>query len=383
MANNPFDRTILNPREKPLSTDLNQAQSQLDYALRFFAQQHLFARASDTSDAPSATNGFMPAALQVVPSSPIAMSVVVRNGLSFFDDPTSVPSAINGIGGLDDLLSYKPVILMADVAFTVPAAPGVGNSRIDIIEARIRRETTNPTPRLILDPTTGAFNPNTVDKTLAFTLDGSTGTVISPAPSTVALSYKQGAAAATGTELEPSVTTGYVQIARINVGPLVGTIDKNVLVDRRKILGQGGVVPWGGAWRLQWNGGAPIVTTRHIVAPPGIRVGLIADSGARATGEVVVVGGQIIGAAATTRVAVPSVNNFDQMEVSGGGNAIVKTSIGPTSLDGYSPSVSSGTGTKFVEINARARFLIAGGQSNNTDVTLEDVEIYAHGVLKY
>ena len=34
MANKTYDRTIINPRERPLSSDINQAQSELDQALR-------------------------------------------------------------------------------------------------------------------------------------------------------------------------------------------------------------------------------------------------------------------------------------------------------------------------------------------------------------
>jgi hypothetical protein len=35
-----------------------------------------------------------------------------------------------------------------------------------------------------------------------------------------------------------------------------------------------GVFPFAASWRLQWNNGAPIVTVKDIVAPPGIFVGL-------------------------------------------------------------------------------------------------------------
>ena len=36
MANEPFSRTIVNPLERPVSDDIDQLQSTLDYALRYW-----------------------------------------------------------------------------------------------------------------------------------------------------------------------------------------------------------------------------------------------------------------------------------------------------------------------------------------------------------
>jgi hypothetical protein len=296
MANDPFDRTILNPLEKPFSSDMNQSQSQSDFALRFLIEQMFNRRTGNTSPAPSAGVGFVGYSMTAVAATVPDMTVRVSRGLGFFSDPTDTPSGIDGIAGLDDLSPIKPVVLMTAVVFAVPAAPGPGNSRIDIIEAHIRREVTNPSQRLVLDPGTGAFNPLVVDKTLAFTLDGSVGTVVSPAPSTAALSYKQGVAAVTGTEVEPSVTPGYVQIARINVGPSVSSIGEGEIVDRRKLLGEHGSVHASANFRQRWNGGVPIVDLNSFIGPPGAKIGILADSGSGAhnAGSLVVGGlGQV------------------------------------------------------------------------------------------
>lgn len=280
--NNPFDRTIINPLEKPLSSDINQTESQLDYSLRFMAQQLLPRRTSDTNESLVPAVGFMPYSMKVVPSAVPDLNVTVKQGLAYFYDVTDTPSGIDGIDGLNDQSPYKPIVLMADTVFAVPTPPGLGNSRIDIIEARFNRQADNPQSRLILNTLTGAFVPDTVNKTLSFTLDGSVGYVVSPAPSTVALSYKQGVAAASGTEIEPTVTPGYVQIARINVGPLAATVPKGNIVDRRTLLGTNGTVQAGINWFQEWNAGVPTAAIRSVVGPPNVEFGLALDNGSGA-----------------------------------------------------------------------------------------------------
>lgn len=382
MANAPFDRTIANLREKPLSSDVNQALSQGDYALRFLAEQFLTGRVSAASDAPAAINGFVGAGFQIIPDSPISLDVIVRRGLGFFYNAADVPSGIDSIVGLDDLPPYKPLVLMADTSFTAPAPPGLGNSRIDIIEARIRRETTNNQARQILDPVTGAFSAPNVDKTLAFTLDGSTGYVVSPAVSTAALSYKQGVAALTGTEVEPTVTAGYVKIGAINVGPAVVSLDRDVIVDRRKILGPGGVVDAGVNYRIQWNGGAPIITIQSMNVPPGMRIGVFAGS-QRGRSTVYLVGGEIMGwspgvvvgtgliTLAAGEAVIPCVNGFTGFP----DPRVTTTTPGFSGVAAATvPPIPLGAGSKIAQVEIHPRYQ-SGGTTNVTNVALEDLSI--------
>ena len=51
MANKTFDREIINVRERPLSSDINTAESYLDYTLRSFLDQLFLGRVSRDSDA--------------------------------------------------------------------------------------------------------------------------------------------------------------------------------------------------------------------------------------------------------------------------------------------------------------------------------------------
>lgn len=390
MADKPFDRTIINPLEKPLSRDINQAQSQMDYSLRFVMQEMLRRRTSDSNPAAAACDGWFPYSLVTLPQSPASMVVTVKAGMGFFESASDCPSGINSIVSLDDLATTKPIVLDADVNFTVPAAPGLGNSRIDIIEAKITRTVGNPQSRLILDPDTGAWAPDNVNKTLGFTLDGSTGYVVSPAASTVALSYKSGAVAATGAEVEPSVTAGYVQIARINVGPTVTSIGKGDIVDRRKLLGAGGVVRASFSWYQQWNAGVPTAVLRSVCAPPGVELGLILDSGSGAhnAGSMIVTGlGEVSEAVLLIKARGHSATNGDVIghvtNAQFSGNTLIvgaATSSEKTNFAaGYVP-VTIAVGQKVVVASYEARVASTGG---NIAATLDDVYYDAELIASY
>src|SRR5574337_192482 len=138
------------------------------------------------------------------------MSVLLKAGIGFLDAPSDVPTSVGGIVGADDLSPYKPLPLNADMAIAIDAAPSAGNERIDIIEVKQDRRVENPLSRDVLNTGTGLFVPTLVNKTLAFSLDGRNGRVVSPSNSTTGVGYKVGVAAAVGTALAPATTSGYV-----------------------------------------------------------------------------------------------------------------------------------------------------------------------------
>lgn len=295
MANNPFDRTIINPREKPLSQDINTAQAQLDYGMRAIMRALFAQRVSDSSSAAGPVSGFLGDGFRVVPSSPNGMSVVVTHGIGFQDLTADTPSAIDSVLGLDDLSSYKPLLLLANTTIAVPTAPGPGEERYDIIEVRANRLKGNPTSRLVFDPSTGAFNPDTVDKTLAFVVDGSVGTVIDPAVSTAALSYKTGVPAAFPASI-PTTSPGYVKIAELYIVSGVASINNSHFSDWRKFLRPSGVLTASARIRVQWNGGSPIIhSVTGVVAPPGMQIAALAEPGVRASLTVWCIGGWFTG----------------------------------------------------------------------------------------
>ncbi len=259
MSNNPFDRTIINPREKPLSEDVNIYLAQLDRALRFFAKS-LF---STTTGSP--VSGFSQGGFRAVESGPQAMSVELKAGLGFQDLPGDTPTDIDGILGLNDLESYKPLVLTADLTIPVPTAPTAPNSRIDIIEVRADRLTTDNQSRQVFDNAANAFAATPVDKTLEFLLDGTKlGTVVSPADSTAAVSLKQGVAGTPG--VAPAATSGYIKIAEIFVDGDVVLIEQADITDFRPQLidSLAGApveeiyIPAGACQRQEGGGGAAV-----------------------------------------------------------------------------------------------------------------------------
>ncbi len=248
MANNPWDREIINVRERPLSSDINTAQSQMDRSLRDMLSTFFKARASHSSELSGLPpTGFLGDGLKVRQPAAPGLSVQVAPGLGFFYSPADSVSAVNGIVGLDDLSSYKPLPLLASTNINgIPAGPAVGFDRYDIVEVRTNRVVGNPLSRDTLDTISGLFVSGLVNKTMSFVLDGSVGIVNSPALSTSALSYKVGVVAATGGAVEPTVTPGYTKIATIfsNNGNMVAGVTRGNIIDRRVLLHPGGIMSW-------------------------------------------------------------------------------------------------------------------------------------------
>jgi len=293
---------------------------------------------------------------------------------------------------VDDRSPFKPMLLTAPQSFAVPAAPTAGNSRIDIIEAQYSRQLIDPQLRRQLDPGSKAFIDHMFTKTLSFALDGQVGTVNSPSPSTAPLSYKIGAVAATGSQLEPNVTAGYVQLARINIGPAVTTIDSNVLVDRRPLLAPGGVVPFGASFHLQWNSGAPTVAVTSIATPPAMQIGLAPNSSAKGSGTIYVIGGQIKGAALAIGAAYPAnasststmasiIKDIEPGPFTGEFPLLFNSTV-CTAAALATPPVISGVGAVGLSSVFFSRF-DTGSVINNTDVALEDMYVSITGWVTY
>ena len=241
MANNPFNRTIINARERPMSPDINRAQSSLDRSIRALLASIYTGRAYAVyPDGPTTVppSGFIGEAFKVRPAATPSMVLTVKKGFGFLYDAT-VLSDINSIGGLDDLSTWKPTVLNADVTFTVPSQPS-GNGRKDIVEIKTNNlQIGEPTSRDVFNISTGEFDANTVNKTLAWDYDG--GVQINPyggGDSTAAIALKQGQTLAT--PVAPATSVGYTKIAEILVGGGVTAIDSDVILDNRTMLFPGG-----------------------------------------------------------------------------------------------------------------------------------------------
>jgi hypothetical protein len=267
MANDAFDRHILNPRERPLSTDLNTAFSQIDRTIRDLMQAQLITRLSGSSDlAATPHSGFFGDGFKVREFSGTTVQVSPGIGLLY---NAAADVSVGGIVGLDDRSTYRPVVLLSPLNIAgIPAGPGGGNSRIDIIEVKVPRLVGGPLTRDILNLTTGAFVATVVNKTMSYTAQ-TAGIVTSPAASTADVSYKVGVAAVT--PVEPTVTSGYVKIAAVMVEPSLASVVRGNIIDWRYPHAPYGEIPFGMTVSIPTGAASP-PTVPLIRAPPGIEV---------------------------------------------------------------------------------------------------------------
>ena len=377
MPNNPFDRTSLGIRERPLSSDLNRAQGQLDRSLREMMRVLTSGRASNTSAAAQPRTGFVGAGLRVVASNPTAMTVVVSDGHGFIYDQSDVPTDLGApdLEGVHDLSAFKPVFLISPVTFNVPAAPAPGNTRVDIIEVKTDRRLGDSEVRLQLDQTTRQFGPKAFFKTLQFGLDGRTGSVTDPANSTAGLSYKAGTAGAPGAV--PATSPGYTKLAEVLVGSGTVTVTSQNIVDRRRIImPNGGIARASIRFRNQWNGGAPIITVESINAPPGVELGVFPEA-ARAINTVVCTGGEITQATAGYMIASGLNNVGFHQQYRNGFNGVGSFLAGlaggeQATLALMTPPVLIGQTQKRVALTTEVVRDLGGSLSSN-DASLEDL----------
>ncbi len=256
-GNNDFDTTIINVRERPLSSDINQISCQEYQTIRDMIA---------TMYAIPSTGGFIGQSFRVEAASGSTMNVTVGFGddFGFQVNPADVPTNINGALQLNDLSIYKPMCLSAVEDIAVPAADAT-NPRIDIVEVQYSRQLGNPQSRGILNQVTGVFDATLVDKTMSFNLNG-TSTVNGTGP----INYKTGTPGATPTE--PIVDAGYTKIGAIYVPANATGIYAPNVGDRRALLAPDGICTIHGHARLDLS--TETWDVANIQAPPGVSVAL-------------------------------------------------------------------------------------------------------------
>jgi len=282
-----FTQPIFNSRERPMTDLLNAAGSNatlrefLRIATRYRASNLTSGAGSSSPRGVDSSAGFFSDAFLPYLGQD-GFSVGVTAGAGFYRDPSATTPAVNGVSGLSDPSAWQPIVLGTDVTLAIPAADPA-NPRIDIIEARVSRDTANPSSRPVLDALTGVFAPNSVDTQLTWEVDGSVG-VTTAAASTLALSYRRGTAAVTPASPDPS--PGYVAIAYVYVDAAATSITDNDIFDWRPIA-----LPDNGldvVVNVAYVGGATGGLSSTLVhAPPGVHVE-VTDTGADAGFDVVV-----------------------------------------------------------------------------------------------
>ena len=244
-----FKRVLVPLRQRPTSTDLNRLQERIYESLRGVSSMG-FAKPPVSGTFTNrhsvlAGQGFHGTGFFVdVDSGNTPWGVKVNTGFGFaLSGPTSATDIDScsgadwdGAGGLS-----VPLLLSSNQGFTIPTIPAAGNSRIDIIEVRPQYTATEASTVGVFNTATRVFDAPTRNKSLVWDLLGLTGNVTSPSSSTAAISYKQGVAAAGDitAATEPSTTSGYVKIARINLdnnGGALAAVSQDMIADYRPLL---------------------------------------------------------------------------------------------------------------------------------------------------
>lgn len=145
-----------------------------------------------------------------------------------------------------------------------------------------------------------------------------------------------------------------------------------------------GIFTFSASWRLQWNGGDPIVTVKDIGAPPDLFVGLAALSN-RAECVLYAFGPALTRGAVTASIGLPvlaSQNELLATMLQGGNHAgswivLVDGPGGPTPAQvaaAVPPLPPAAPGTPILAVTVRTRYQ-SMGTTDNTNVLLEDVSM--------
>lgn len=151
-------------------------------------------------------------------------------------------------------------------------------------------------------------------------------------------------------------------------------------------------VPFSASWRVQWNGGFPIVTIHGIQAPPGVQVGIRA-LGLKAAAEVDVAapamksGTLILSASHGTGLDYTdrfSVGLQAALGSGGTGNPVSPATTDDVALVATDiPSVVVAPGDNVLHGRIISRFITNTGISNMYDTSLDDAVIRVVGTLGF
>lgn len=286
MANKPFDTTIIRPLERPLSSDLDSAQSQILRTQREYLDRAYAYRDSSIVPAAIRNTGVIGDSFRpVVGANPL--SVYLTPGQGYKDNAGGTATDIGGVIGLNDLSPFAPLLLSSLQEIPIATPPGAGFGRIDLIQVRVDRYETDATTRYLLNPSTQVFAPTAIAKTLSFDLFNRNGQINAPAASTTGIGYKVGQQFAyTNTDSflnflnRPAVDSGYVAVAYVNVQPGATSIFASDIVDARPLLALDGLLRV--AAQIEFVAGMPIPLPNPpvIAAPAGVRMAIDIAAGA-------------------------------------------------------------------------------------------------------
>lgn len=260
MANKPFDQRVINPLERPTSSDLNIAQSQLNLGGRALMRQLLQQNFLVLATGALGESFF-------VEKTTGNRNFKIKRGVGFNNTPynPTTDDNVGGIMGVSDPLEYRMVTVQSDagVAISVPAAPSAGQCRRDTISIRC----SNPSTEMlddygdtdIYDPVVGKFNAVSQPKTFSYDISDANVRIINydelgtitPEDRVVYITGQVVSYTGPDSLLSAPVAvpaTTYLRIAIINVvGGALAVAQSDVVDFRRLVSPQGNLVVSGSA----------------------------------------------------------------------------------------------------------------------------------------
>lgn len=253
----PFQRRVINPLQRPLSSDLN-LQAFYDSVTQSYMAGAVYSASPGGN--PTFETGFVGNSFRCFAST-TSREVVVQKGVGFIAQ--AAQDAVGGIVGVNSG-SYSPVVCEPDD----PDAAGLylpcdelaaGLNRIDIVCVASPNYPTAYENIGILNPTASTFS--FLNKPTQFTENA-----FQLAPGTPDFLKVVTGTATGGTPVAPSVPSGYLEIARIYVPNGTSNLSNSDIEDRRPVL-----IPHGGrAMTLEFNSYLGAVDPAEVV---GFRFG--------------------------------------------------------------------------------------------------------------
>lgn len=247
-TSNPFDVRVVNPLERPTSTDFNVAQAAARTSVQTLAELCLDMRQAVGSPYNS---GFIDSGFVVSSKTPSGMAVQINPGIGFahyFSMPAN--TNIGGVPGLDVFASAPTIPIVLTTPRTIPilTAPLSGFMRRDIVAVKTLTSTdallSDQVTTDIFNPLSQVFAPSLRFKTLGWCLDDVSIEVLPEggAPSaTEKLLYIPGTEQPYSepndllTYTLPTVPSGFTVLAVVNVVPGTTSVEDNCICDYRPL----------------------------------------------------------------------------------------------------------------------------------------------------
>lgn len=300
--NKPFDQRVINELERPTSSDLNIAQSQINQNARAMMRQLLQPNAAVMGTGSLGESFF-------VEKTTGTRNFKIKRGVGFNNVAYNATTDLNvdGITGVSDPLDYRLVSAQdeAGVAIVIPAGTNTNFCRRDVIAIRCGNPSLNNLtdygPTDIYDTGTNLFGTADRYKTFTYDISGQSPQVLDYgdiASATDPVVYIRGQTVAyTGPDSllaapAPVLSSPYINIAIVNIYGQTDVLQSDV-VDFRRLVAPQGQITLVGAATVGASGASPgaVLSTVSLVGSPGIKAQILKYAAGSANSYVLIVYG--------------------------------------------------------------------------------------------